>query len=141
VVLELCGVSSLAFAVGVYLPMATSAPVFIGGAVRWLVDRWRQRKAGAHESSAEDLAAEGDRSPGVLMASGFIAGGAIAGIIIAFVQGGLTRTDAAITKWAETNNPFYAGAHADWLALLPFAALTICLYLVGREVLLRRKAI
>ena len=52
-----------------------------------------------------------------------IAGGAIAGIIIAFMAGALERTDAAITHWAEASNPFFAGTNSDWLALLPFAAL------------------
>ena len=39
--LELCGVSSLPFAVGVYLPISTSAPIFVGGMVRYVVDRAR----------------------------------------------------------------------------------------------------
>ena len=48
IVLELSGVSALAFAVGVYLPISTSAPVFVGGLVRWLVDRYTKSKhAGA----------------------------------------------------------------------------------------------
>ena len=134
IVLELCGVSSLAFAVGVYLPISSSAPIFVGGLVRWCVDhRLRQR----HQHLKEiELAAESDKSPGVLLASGYIAGGAIAGIIIAFIAGAMERTDAAITNWAERANPFFAGTQADLLALLPFAALTIFLYLVGREVLL-----
>ena len=44
--------------------------------------------------------------------------------------------DAVITRWAEARDPFFAGANADWLALLPFAVLTVFLYLVGRELLL-----
>jgi hypothetical protein len=86
-----------------------------------------------------ELVAESDKSPGVLLASGYIAGGAIAGIIIAFIAGALERTDAAITQWAESSNPFFAGTNSDWLALLPFAALTLFLYLVGREALLNSK--
>jgi OPT family oligopeptide transporter len=136
VVLELCGVSSLAFAVGVYLPISSSAPIFVGGLVRWCVDRWMRRKLERHELKEEELAAESDKSPGVLLASGYIAGGAIAGIIIAIIAGGLGTVDAAITSWAEASNPFFAGANADWLALLPFAALTVFLYLVGREIFL-----
>jgi uncharacterized oligopeptide transporter (OPT) family protein len=138
VVLELCGVSSLAFAVGVYLPISASAPVFVGGAVRWLVDHWKKRATASQNLTEEQLVAQSDRSPGVLMASGFIGGGAIAGIIIAFIQGVLTETDHAINKWAEASNPFFAGPHADWLALLPFAALAIFLYLVWREMLLHK---
>jgi putative OPT family oligopeptide transporter len=134
VVLELCAVSSLAFAVGVYLPISASAPIFVGGAVRWLVDYFRSREANRQTASAEELAAESDRSPGVLLASGFIGGGAIAGIIVAFLQGVLISADHTIEGWAKAHNPFYAGANADWLALLPFAALTMFLYLVARKV-------
>ncbi len=131
VVLELCSVSSLAFAVGVYLPISSSAPIFVGGMVRWLVDHHRRRRLGSKSLTEEQLTAESDKSPGVLLASGYIAGGAIAGIVIAFMSGALENVDSALTHWAESNNPFYAGPSADWLALLPFAALTGYLYLVG----------
>ncbi len=69
--------------------------------------------------SAEQLAAESDKSPGVLMASGYIAGGAIAGIVIAFMAGVLMGLDETLTRWAAAHNPFYAGASADLLALRP----------------------
>jgi OPT family oligopeptide transporter len=136
VVLELCGVSSLAFAVGVYLPISSSSPIFVGGLVRWLVDHWRRRKLRNQNLNEEQLVAEGDKSPGVLLASGYIAGGAIAGIVIAIVAGGFGSVDADLTSWAEAHNPFYSGANSDWLALSPFAALTGFLYLVGRELVL-----
>jgi len=67
--LEMSGVSALPFAVGVYLPVSTSAPLFVGGVVRWWVDR---RSAGA----------ESDASPGTLFASGYIAGGSLLGVVI-----------------------------------------------------------
>jgi hypothetical protein len=67
--LEMSGVSALPFAVGVYLPVSTTAPLFVGGLVRWWVDR---RHAGA----------ESDASPGTLLASGYIAGGSLAGVVI-----------------------------------------------------------
>jgi hypothetical protein len=130
VVLELCGISSLAFAVGVYLPISSSMPLMAGGAARWLVDRGR-RLSQSH-LSAEQLAALSDSSPGVLLASGYIAGGAIAGIGFAFMAGVLSDTNTRLTNWATAHNPFYAGPHADWLALLPFAALILLLYWVGR---------
>ncbi len=135
IVLELCGVSSLAFAVGAYLPIASSTPVFVGGLVRWLVDHRMRRELQHHELAEDELVAEGDKSPGVLLASGYIAGGAIAGIVIAFVQGVTMKFDASLTKWAEAFNPFYDGQSADWLALIPFLALTVVLYLVGRKLL------
>jgi uncharacterized oligopeptide transporter (OPT) family protein len=139
VTLELCGVSSLAFAVGVYIPISSSSPIFIGGLIRWLVDRRLRHKLREHKLTEEELVAEGDKSPGVLLASGYIAGGAIAGIIIAFIAGALPRIDTAIANWAKAN-PFYAGANADVLALLPFVAIAGLLYLVGRGVLMNGKA-
>jgi hypothetical protein len=139
IVLELCGIPSLAFAVGVYLPISSSAPVFVGGAVRWLVDRKLRHELREHKLDEAQLAAESDKSPGVLLASGYIAGGAIAGIIIAFIQGVTTGFDAELTKWAESMNPFYGGPNADWLALIPFVLLGGFLYLVGREKLLAGK--
>jgi hypothetical protein len=107
--------------------------LFVGGLVRWLVDRRIRRRLRAHNLNEDELVAEGDRSPGVLLGSGYIAGGAIAGIIIAFIQGGLSTVDAKITKWAEGSNPFFAGPNSDWLALLPFAALVAYLYVVGKR--------
>ncbi len=72
VVVQLTGVSALAFAVGVYLPLSTTMPIFVGGLIRYVVDR--ARKMTPEES---------DSSPAVLMSSGLIAGGSIAGILIA----------------------------------------------------------
>ncbi len=74
IVMQLCGVSALAFAVGVYLPLATTMPIFIGGALRGLVDRVRRFTP-----------EESDTSAGTLMSTGLIAGGSLAGIIGAFV--------------------------------------------------------
>ena len=99
-----------------------------------------KRKELAHKNLTEDqLQAEGDKSPGVLMASGYIAGGAIAGIIIAFLAGVMEKTDASISKWANTSNPFFSGPNADALSLIPFALLTLFLLAVGREMLLSGK--
>ena len=138
-VLELTGIPSLAFAVGVYLPISTSAPIFVGGVVRWAVDRWIARKHVARHLTDDELAAEGDKSPGVLMASGYIAGGAIAGILIAFVAGvpamaGMSRAIEAMS----VNNPLFSGPMADMLSLVPFVLLIAVLYLTGREKLLTR---
>jgi hypothetical protein len=139
VTLELSFVPALAFAVGVYLPLSSSSPIFFGGAIRWLVDRRMRSHANRAHLTEEEHAAESDRSPGVLLASGYIAGGAIAGIIIAFIQGALDSVDAALVKWSTAHNPFYEGPHADALTLIPFAVLCVVLYLVGREKLLGPK--
>ncbi len=139
IVLEMSGIPSLAFAVGVYLPLSSSSPILIGGMVRWLVD-WNLRRKLRHENLTEEqLQAEGDKSPGVLMASGYIAGGAIAGILIAFMAGVLTDFNEKVTHFMDSHNPFFNGPHADLLALVPFAILTVLLYLAGREAILAGK--
>jgi putative OPT family oligopeptide transporter len=75
IVLELCGIHSLSFAVGAYLPVATTAPIYAGGLVRW----WVERKGGMKE--------EGDLGAGTLFSSGLIAGGSICGILYAVLVG------------------------------------------------------
>jgi putative OPT family oligopeptide transporter len=138
IVLEMSGIPSLAFAVGVYLPLSSSSPIFIGGMVRWLVDRYLRVKFRHKNLSEIELTAEGDKSPGVLLASGYIAGGAITGIVIAFkeIVPSLAALGARIDEWQMARNPFLNGPYADLLALLPFGVLCALLYLVGRDVLL-----
>jgi len=132
-VLEMAGIPSLAFAVGVYLPLSSSAPLFVGGMIRWLVDR-RNNKLDQYKSlNEEEMQAAGDRSSGVLLSSGYIAGGALAGIVIAFTAGILTGFDKAIGDWATAHNPFFEGAYANGLTLIPYAVIIVTLYLVARE--------
>jgi putative OPT family oligopeptide transporter len=133
VVLELSGIPALAFAVGLYLPISSSLPLMAGGAVRWLVDRKIRANLQHRWLDEAELVAETDKSPGVLLASGYIAGGAIAGILIAFVAGALPRLDFFLTEWARTSNPFFSGPYADGLSLIPFVLLTLGLYAVGRK--------
>ncbi len=136
-VLEMSGIPSLAFAVGVYLPLSASTPILVGGVVRWLVDRHLQEALAGQKLTEEELQAEGDKSPGVLMASGYIAGGAIAGIVIAAI--GVSAFDRRVTDYMTAHNPFFEGPYADVLALIPFAIVTLLLYLSGREVILAGK--
>ena len=75
VTLELCGIHSLSFAVGSYLPIATTAPIFAGGLVRY----WVERRTG--------VAQESEVSAGTLFSSGLIAGGSICGILFAVLVG------------------------------------------------------
>jgi putative OPT family oligopeptide transporter len=78
VVIELCGVKSLSFAVGLYLPLSTTFPIAIGGMIRSLVERAGQT-AGKHEES--------ELSSGMLYSTGLVAGGALTGVLIAGLQG------------------------------------------------------
>ena len=119
ITLELVGVPSLPFAVGVYLPIQTSLPIFIGGLIRWAVDKTSRRSA-----------AEAEMSPGVLLSSGYIAGGAIAGVIIAFFaflpegfNQALNMSERLSPAWAESN----------WPTLAAFSLLGIILFATGRE--------
>jgi hypothetical protein len=139
IVLEMSGIPSLAFAVGVYLPLSSSSPILIGGLIRWLVDRNLRKRLAHRNLTEEELTAEGDKSPGVLMASGYIAGGAIAGIVIAFMAGVLTNFNQRITDTMTASNPFFNGPNANLLSLIPFAILCALLYLAGREVILAAK--
>ena len=75
VAMELAGVSALPFAVGMYLPLSASSPIFVGGMLRWLVGSLRGKSASE---------AEAETSPGVLLSSGYIAGGTLCGLIVAF---------------------------------------------------------
>jgi putative OPT family oligopeptide transporter len=112
--MELVGVSSLPFAVGLYLPISTSTPIFVGGLIRKIVDKKRKTSA-----------TEAEFSPGVLVASGLIAGGAIAG---------LTQAIFFILDWnAAFDLSSWVGAlaHSDLWALVPFAALALFLYFVA----------
>jgi putative OPT family oligopeptide transporter len=137
VVLELSGIPSLAFAVGVYLPLSSSSPLLIGGLIRWAVDKWIAKKYAGQSLTEEQLVAEGDKSPGVLLASGYIAGGAIAGILIAFVAGvpAMTAFNTRVGEFAA-RNPFAEGPNSDLLSMIPFIILVALLYLTGREKLL-----
>ena len=139
VVLEMSGIPSLAFAVGVYLPLSSSSPIFLGGMIRWLVDKYLRVKFQGRKMTEEEFVAETDKSPGVLMASGYIAGGALAAVFIAFFAGLWKERSDLIEHWSRTNNPFFSGPWADMLSLLPFLVLMVILYLVGREKLLAPK--
>jgi uncharacterized oligopeptide transporter (OPT) family protein len=135
-VLEMSGVPSLAFAVGLYLPLSSSSPIWAGGIIRWMVDAYTRRKLAGKRLSEDQLVAETDKSPGVLLASGYIAGGALAGIVIALLAGAMKATDDRLNDWATDHNPLFNGPYADALSMVFFLGLCTLLYLVGRETLL-----
>jgi putative OPT family oligopeptide transporter len=114
VMVELLGMSSLPFAVGVYLPIQVSMPIFIGGVLRWLVARKNSR------------AADSEMSSGTLMSTGYIAGGTIAGLCCAVL--------ALFPKvLSSLNLGAYLGrfAQSDWVTGIAFAGLLAILLLVG----------
>ncbi len=77
ITMELCGVKSLSFAVGAYLPLSTTSPIWVGGLMRGLSD-WLARRKGEKVDEAES-----ELGPGNLFATGLVAGGAIAGVVVA----------------------------------------------------------
>ena len=116
IVLQLIGVPSLAFAVGVYLPLSTTLPIFLGGVLRAVVDH--VRKFSEEES---------DTSPGVLMSTGLIAGGSLAGIgLVALVamENFAKKIDFSTVSGDVTTHPISAFlAFAVLMAILAFTAL------------------
>jgi uncharacterized oligopeptide transporter (OPT) family protein len=121
IAIELVGIPSLPVAVGVYLPISTSATMFMGGVIRWLVDRRRRPE--------EREGPDADSGPGVLFSSGLIAGGAIMGVVLA----GL-----AARQWDQAFNMTRAvGAlgESNILSIVFYVVLlAIPLYLVARRV-------
>jgi putative OPT family oligopeptide transporter len=108
----LCGVSGLAFAIGVYLPLATMAPLYVGGCIRALAER------GAAER------APGESDPGILAASGLVAGEGLAGVLVA----GLVAAGLA----PKAMDPRLGGLPGELVALLLAGAFCLFLYRGGR---------
>jgi putative OPT family oligopeptide transporter len=110
----LCGVSALAFAIGVYLPLATMASIYVGGCVRAFCDRGRKEAAGK---------ASGD--PGVLAASGLVAGEGLAGVLVAgLVAGGVAPRSKPV---------LLAGATGEIVAVAMILLICLFLYKAGRS--------
>jgi uncharacterized oligopeptide transporter (OPT) family protein len=108
-------------AVGVYLPISTSAAMFLGGVIRWLVDR--------RLDPVERAAADADSGPGVLFSSGLIAGGAIMGVLLAGLAARHLDEGFNLTK------PLGAIATSNGVALVGYVVLlAVPLYLVARRV-------
>jgi putative OPT family oligopeptide transporter len=124
-VVELCGVSSLAFAVGAYLPLSSTTPIFLGGLVRYLVDRKTGKEAN-----------ESEIGPGALFSSGLIAGGALTGILLAFLIGTNYGTDSvgnpkSLMSYLNTGIGEELGATGDLLGFGMFMALAAGLYFIA----------
>jgi len=118
VVMELCGVRSLAVAVGIYLPLATTFPIFIGGMMNALVALITKKKSDS----------EGEISSGMLYSTGLVAGGSLAGVAIAVVAGVNEGMLAKTLNLGEKYNLIGGlGNMADIVAIAAFSILCVLL--------------
>jgi putative OPT family oligopeptide transporter len=112
ITMELCGIKSLSFAVGLYLPLSTTLPIFAGGAIRGIVDR-KKKKSGEVLSAEEE-----DLGKGNLFATGLVAGGALAGVLVAILSVndsiaaslGKVNAEHGLTGWFGENGYYLLGA-------------------------------
>jgi putative OPT family oligopeptide transporter len=125
-VLELCGIASLPFAVGVYLPLSASSPIFAGGMVRWLIEKIQARR------NLKLTEEEKESGPGILFSSGLIAGGSIAGILLAFLN-----LKDNVMKDLNLGSRFVVSQESDLLPMIVFGGLCFILFMTG---LSRKKA-
>lgn len=113
--MRLAGVSPLPFAVGVYLPVSTSTPIFIGGIVRYLVDKLKGTGEGI----------EAEFSPGVLLSSGYIAGGALCGLLVAGLSG------AGLDEKLDFSHYLGKLAEGNLFSCFMFLILSLILFYIG----------
>lgn len=128
ITMELCGIKSLSFAVGLYLPLSTTLPIFIGGAIRGLVDM-KKKKSGEVLSPEEE-----DLGKGNLFATGLVAGGALAGVIIAFISAPDSMADflKSINMEHGLSGALSEGGYF-LLGVLCFAVMGYLLYTMGMK--------
>src|SRR6187551_1038620 len=121
VMIELCGIKALAFAIGLYLPLSTTLPIFIGGAIKGVVD-WRSEKKGEAKQDEE-------LGRGSLFATGLIAGGALAGVVVALlsVNDNVFNSMKKISAEHALSTTLGEGGYAI-LGVLFFAAMAAMLY-------------
>lgn len=123
---ELCGVKSLSFAVGAYLPLSTTLPIFAGGALKGLVD-WNAKRKNREVEDAE-------LGKGSLFATGLVAGGALAGVIVAILS-----VDEGVFNALEKVNAEHALSSAlgtggyQWLGVAFFVFMGWILYRIGNK--------
>lgn len=128
IVVELCGIKALSFAIGIYLPLSTTLPIFIGGAVRGLVE-WRQQQKKIVVNPEEE-----DLGKGNLFATGLVAGGALAGVLVAILSS-IDSVSAQLGTWnAEHSLGEMLGAEGyKWLGVAFFAIMGVILYKVAMQ--------
>ena len=126
IVMELCGIKALSFAIGIYLPLSTTLPIFIGGAIRGIVE-WRNKRKKIHIAPEEE-----DLGKGNLFATGLVAGGALAGVLVAFLFAN-DSINAALGRWsAEHGLTASLGTEGyKWLGVAFFTFMGIVLYRIA----------
>jgi len=126
ITLELCNVKSLSFAVGLYLPLSTTLPIWIGGAMRGLTNWLAERKGEVPED--EEL------GKGSLFATGLVAGGALAGVVVAMLQAtdGTAAAMNSISLEHAVTGMLGEGGY-QILGVLFFAALAWALVRIARR--------
>jgi len=126
IVMELCGIKALSFAIGIYLPLSTTLPIFIGGAIRGIVE-WRSKRKNIQVSPEEE-----DLGKGNLFATGLVAGGALAGVLVAFLFAN-DRINAALANWSAEHGltGTLGGEGYKWLGVAFFALMGITLYRIA----------
>ncbi|MDE3058480.1 MAG: OPT/YSL family transporter [Bacteroidota bacterium] len=126
ITVELCGVNALSFAVGAYLPLSTTAPIFVGGAIKGVADWAAKRK---HETVEES-----ELGPGSLYATGLVAGGALAGVIIALlsVNDSIFEFFEKISAEGWLTNAFGDGGY-QILGVVIFGIMGFTLYKTARK--------
>jgi uncharacterized oligopeptide transporter (OPT) family protein len=122
IAVELLGVRSLTFAVGAYLPIGTTLPIFVGGVVRWLVDQAAQKSGNLADADSEI-------SPGSLFASGLIAAGGIVGLLGV----ALKAIEATYYSNRDLLNFPHTFLDNNYVSVLAFAALAFALYYFARK--------
>ncbi|PYQ54308.1 MAG: oligopeptide transporter, OPT family [Acidobacteria bacterium] len=120
ILMEIIGVPALAFAVGVYLPLESTTPIFIGGLVRKLVD-WKR----GSES-------ESDAGPGVLYSSGLVAGGSIMGLLTSFLGWPDPRVERVADALGALGQKFQAAIGSGTAAVIGFALFLGVAWLIHR---------
>src|SRR5215468_9370644 len=129
VVVELCGVRSLSFAVGAYLPLSTTAPIFVGGLLKALADKM----SGVREES--------EVSSGMLYSTGLVAGGSLTGVLIALLSGvGKTTADGQtvsliqyVIDTVRVKGWEHLRGWADLIGIVAFAVLCFLLLRAARQ--------
>ncbi len=126
VVMELCGIKALSFAIGIYLPLSTTLPIFIGGAIRGIVE-WRNKKKNIQVSAEEE-----DLGKGNLFATGLVAGGALAGVLVAILSSIPSINSGLGGVNAEHGISGSLGLEGyKWLGVLFFAVMGFVLYRIA----------